>query len=109
MNVIVGGGVVGLSIAWRLAREGLPVTVVDPAPGRGASYAAAGMLAPVSEVAYTEEPLLRLGAASLSRWPSFAAELAADAGLGPDLGAGSGAGLGTGLSGGPGGGAGARA
>ncbi|MER6583768.1 FAD-dependent oxidoreductase [Nonomuraea sp. NPDC001023] len=109
MNVIVGGGVVGLSIAWRLAREGLPVTVVDPAPGRGASYAAAGMLAPVSEVAYTEEPLLRLGAASLRRWPSFAAELAADAGLGPDFGAGSGAGLGTGLSGGPGGGAGARA
>ncbi|MEU8322812.1 FAD-dependent oxidoreductase [Nonomuraea sp. NPDC048881] len=109
MNVIVGGGVVGLSIAWRLAREGLPVTVVDPAPGRGASYAAAGMLAPVSEVAYTEEPLLRLGAASLSRWPSFAAELAADAGLGPDLGARSGAGLGTGLSGGPGRGAGARA
>ncbi|MER6508018.1 FAD-dependent oxidoreductase [Nonomuraea sp. NPDC001636] len=109
MNVIVGGGVVGLSIAWRLAREGLPVTVVDPAPGRGASYAAAGMLAPVSEVAYTEEPLLRLGAASLSRWPSFAAELAADAGLGPDLGAGSGAGLGTGLSGPPGGRAGTRA
>lgn len=109
MNVIVGGGVVGLSIAWRLAREGLPVTVVDPAPGRGASYAAAGMLAPVSEVAYTEEPLLRLGAASLSRWPSFAAELAADAGLGPDLGAGSGAGLGTGLSGPPGRGAGTRA
>ncbi|MEU1720892.1 FAD-dependent oxidoreductase [Nonomuraea sp. NPDC005692] len=98
MNVIVGGGVVGLSIAWRLAREGLPVTVVDPAPGRGASYAAAGMLAPVSEVAYTEEPLLRLGAASLSRWPSFAAELAADAGLGPDLSAGRSAGLSAGRS-----------
>ncbi|MEV3980129.1 FAD-dependent oxidoreductase [Nonomuraea sp. NPDC049758] len=113
MNVIVGGGVVGLSIAWRLAREGLPVTVVDPAPGRGASYAAAGMLAPVSEVAYTEEPLLRLGAASLSRWPSFAAELAADAGLGAGLGPGLGAGLSGGPNGGPGGGpggvAGARA
>ncbi|MGW4405803.1 FAD-dependent oxidoreductase [Nonomuraea sp. NPDC004702] len=117
MNVIVGGGVVGLSIAWRLAREGLPVTVVDPAPGRGASYAAAGMLAPVSEVAYTEEPLLRLGAASLSRWPSFAAELAADAdlGVGLDAGfdagfdAGLGPGLGAGPSGGSGGGAGARA
>ncbi|MFI9590770.1 FAD-dependent oxidoreductase [Nonomuraea sp. NPDC052265] len=98
MNVIVGGGVVGLSIAWRLARAGLPVTVVDPAPGRGASYAAAGMLAPVSEVAYTEEPLLRLGAASLRRWPSFAAELAADAGLdggfGTGLDSGSGAGPG---------------
>ncbi|MGN9839526.1 FAD-dependent oxidoreductase [Nonomuraea sp. H19] len=81
MDVIVGGGVVGLSIAWRLARAGRPVTVVDPAPASGASHAAAGMLAPVSEVTYTEAPLLRLGLASLRRWPSFAAELAADAGL----------------------------
>lgn len=81
VDVIVGGGVVGLSTAWRLARAGRPVTVVDPAPGRGASYAAAGMLAPVSEVTYTEVPLLRLGVASLRRWPDFAAELADDAGL----------------------------
>ncbi|WP_433441823.1 glycine oxidase ThiO [Nonomuraea sp. CA-141351] len=81
MDVIVGGGVVGLSVAWRLAREGRPVTLVDPAPASGASHAAAGMLAPVSEVAYTELPLLRLGVASLRRWPAFAAELAADAGL----------------------------
>ncbi|WP_113703476.1 glycine oxidase ThiO [Nonomuraea lactucae] len=82
MEVIVGGGIVGLSIAWRLSRAGRAVTVVDPAPASGASHAAAGMLAPVSEVTYTEEPLLRLGAASLRRWPSFAAELAADAGSG---------------------------
>ncbi|WP_228011271.1 FAD-dependent oxidoreductase [Nonomuraea phyllanthi] len=81
MDVIVGGGVVGLSAAWRLARAGRPVTVVDPAPASGASHAAAGMLAPVSEVTYTEAPLLRLGVASLRRWPAFAAELAADAGL----------------------------
>jgi glycine oxidase len=81
MDVIVGGGVVGLSVAWRLAREGRPVTLVDPAPASGASHAAAGMLAPVSEVTYTEVPLLRLGVASLRRWPGFAAELAADAGL----------------------------
>ncbi|MBB5076968.1 glycine oxidase ThiO [Nonomuraea endophytica] len=83
MHVIVGGGVVGLSVAWRLARSGLPVAVVDPAPASGATHAAAGMLAPVSEVTFTEEPLLRLGAASLARWPAFAAELTADAGLGP--------------------------
>ncbi|MEV5556357.1 glycine oxidase ThiO [Nonomuraea wenchangensis] len=81
VEVIVGGGVVGLSVAWRLARAGRPVTVVDPDPAGGASHAAAGMLAPVSEVTYTEEPLLRLGLASLRRWPAFAAELAADAGL----------------------------
>ncbi|MEV4178850.1 FAD-dependent oxidoreductase [Nonomuraea sp. NPDC049709] len=81
MDVIVGGGVVGLSVAWRMARAGRQVTVVDPAPGTGASHAAAGMLAPVSEVTYTEAPLLRLGMASLRRWPAFAAELSADAGL----------------------------
>ncbi|GGO81870.1 glycine oxidase ThiO [Nonomuraea cavernae] len=83
MDLIVGGGVVGLSVAWRLSRAGQDVTVVDPAPATGASHAAAGMLAPVSEVAYTEQPLLRLGAASLRGWPSFAAELAADAGFEP--------------------------
>ncbi|MEO3884982.1 glycine oxidase ThiO [Nonomuraea sp. B5E05] len=81
MDVIVGGGIVGLSVAWRLARSGRPVTVADPAPASGASHAAAGMLAPVSEVTYTEAPLLRLGMAALRRWPSFAAELALDAGL----------------------------
>lgn len=81
MDVVVGGGVVGLTIAWRLARAGHQVTVVDPAPASGASHAAAGMLAPVSEVTYTEEPLLRLGLASLRRWPQFAADLVADSGL----------------------------
>ncbi|MGV9305278.1 MULTISPECIES: FAD-dependent oxidoreductase [unclassified Nonomuraea] len=81
MHLIVGGGVVGLSVAWRLARAGTRVTVIDPAPARGASHAAAGMLAPVSEVSYTEESLLRLGLAALERWPAFAAELEADSGL----------------------------
>lgn len=80
MDVIVGGGVVGLAVAWRLARGGTPVTLVDPAPGTGASHAAAGMLAPVSETDYTERGLLRLGSAALDRWPSFAAELAAELG-----------------------------
>jgi glycine oxidase len=74
---IAGGGVIGLSIAWRAAQRGFDVTVADPAPGSGASHAAAGMLTPVSEAAYTEKELFALGAASLERYPDFAAELTA--------------------------------
>ncbi|WP_245646976.1 glycine oxidase ThiO [Microtetraspora niveoalba] len=82
--VVVGGGVVGLSAAWRAARQGLSVAVVDPDPGAGASHAAAGMLAPVSEVTYTEEPLLRLGLASLERWPAFRDALQEESGVDVD-------------------------
>lgn len=72
---VVGGGVIGLSCAWRAARAGFSVTVHDPAPGTGASYVAGGMLAPVSEAVPAEPEVLALGAASLRRWPNFAAEL----------------------------------
>jgi len=72
---VVGGGVIGLAVAWRAALAGLRVTVVDPAPGGGASWAAAGMLAPVTEVHYGEQSLLRLNLDAARRWPSFAAEL----------------------------------
>jgi glycine oxidase len=75
--VVVGGGVIGLGIAWRAAQAGLGVTVVDSAPGRGASWAAAGMLAPVTEVHYGEQPLLELNLAAAKRWRAFAAELEA--------------------------------
>jgi glycine oxidase len=77
---IAGGGVIGLSIAWRAAQHGFDVTVADPAPGSGASHAAAGMLTPVSEAAFTEKELFALGAASLERYPDFAAELTAVSG-----------------------------
>ncbi|MDI2126146.1 glycine oxidase ThiO [Yinghuangia seranimata] len=79
--VVIGGGVIGLSIAWRAARRGLTVTVVDPAPGTGASHAAAGMLTPVSELQYGEEALLRLNMDSADRYPAFAAELEEASGL----------------------------
>ncbi len=73
--VVAGGGLIGMAIAWRSAQRGLSVTVVDEAPGAGASRAAAGMLAPVTEASYGEEALLRLCLASLQRYPAFAAEL----------------------------------
>jgi glycine oxidase len=88
--VVVGAGVIGLSCAWRAARAGHQVTVVDPAPGTGASHVAGGMLAPITEAWPGEEPLLELGCASMDRWPEFASALATDAGLGagPSAGAG---------------------
>ncbi|HZD01720.1 MAG TPA: glycine oxidase ThiO [Actinomycetes bacterium] len=73
--VVVGGGAIGLGIAWRAALAGLRVVVVDDAPGQGASWAAAGMLAPVTEIHYGEQELLRLNLAAAERWPTFAAEL----------------------------------
>jgi glycine oxidase len=79
--VVAGAGLIGLSVAWRAAQRGLSVTVVDDAPGAGASYAAAGMLAPVTEATYGEEALLRLCLDSLQRYPGFVAEVSQAAGL----------------------------
>ncbi|MFG1999958.1 glycine oxidase ThiO [Spirillospora sp. NPDC048911] len=73
--VIVGAGVIGLATAWRAAARGAAVTLVDPDPASGASAVAAGMLTPVSELTYGEEPLLRLGLASRDRYAAFVAEL----------------------------------
>ncbi|SFK58958.1 glycine oxidase ThiO [Amycolatopsis sacchari] len=77
---VIGGGVIGLSVAWRAALAGHDVTVVDPSPGRGASWVAGGMLAPVTEAWPGEEAALHLGEESLRRWPAFAAELTRDGG-----------------------------
>jgi glycine oxidase len=57
------------------------VTVVDPGGQRGAWHTAAGMLAPVTELHYTETPLLRLNLDSLARYPSFCAEVQDATGL----------------------------
>jgi len=70
-----GAGVVGLSCADELIRRGHEVTVVDPAPGSGASYAAAGMLSPSAEVWWDETSLLDLGLQALELWPGFADRL----------------------------------
>jgi glycine oxidase len=79
--LVIGGGVIGLAIAWRAAQRGLRVTIADPDPGRGASHAAAGMLTPVAEAAYAERELFELGRASLLSYPAFAAELSEATGL----------------------------
>lgn len=83
--VVVGAGIIGLSVAWRAAGRGLTVAVVDPEPGRGASNVAAGMLAPVSEAHWGEEALVPLMAESARRWPGFATELQAVSGTSVDF------------------------
>jgi glycine oxidase len=78
---IIGGGVIGLSVAWRAAQQGLRVVLADPDPGQGATHAAAGMLTPIAEAAYAEREIFQLGSESLRRYPAFVAELAAASGL----------------------------
>ena len=73
--IVVGGGVIGLSVAWRLAQRGCSVTLVDDDPAGGASRAAAGMLAPITEAHFGEEALTALNLESARRWPAFAAEV----------------------------------
>ncbi|NKX54842.1 glycine oxidase ThiO [Arthrobacter mobilis] len=77
---VVGAGIVGLAIAWEAARSGRTVRVIDPDPAGGATYAAAGMLAPVSELHYQEEELLELTLASARLYPEFAGSLAGPTG-----------------------------
>ncbi|BCJ44323.1 putative thiamine biosynthesis oxidoreductase ThiO [Actinoplanes ianthinogenes] len=74
---IVGGGIIGLSIAAELLRRGADVTVYDPAPDGtdGAWHVAAGMLAPGGESVFEVPQLERLLEASGELWPAFAAGL----------------------------------
>ena len=83
--VVVGAGLIGLATAWRLAADGIQVTVCDPTPGAQTSQVAAGMLAPVTEVEYGEDDLLALNLAGVNAWPAFAAELEELTGLSAGL------------------------
>jgi glycine oxidase len=79
--VVVGAGVIGFSVAWRAAREGFSVAICDPEPARGASWAAAGMLAPTTEGRWGEGTLQAFSQASAAAWPAYAAALEEDSGL----------------------------
>ncbi len=83
---VIGAGVIGLGIAWRLAVQGASVQVFDKgAAGAGASHAAAGMLAACSEAEPGEEALVALGRDSQARWPTFAANLQQASGIDVEL------------------------
>jgi glycine oxidase len=79
--VVVGGGAIGLSCAWRLAQGGAQVAVLERGvPGCGATRVAAGMLAPVGELTFGEPELLELTLAAARLYPEFVAELEAATG-----------------------------
>jgi glycine oxidase len=81
--IVIGGGVIGLSIAWRARERGMSVTLLERGvTGRGTSHVAAGMLAPVAEVEFGEagRRILELALRSAELWPAFAADLEAAAG-----------------------------
>ncbi|HZS24644.1 MAG TPA: glycine oxidase ThiO [Gaiellaceae bacterium] len=70
--IVVGGGVIGLASAWRAQQRDLRVCVLDSgAPGRGATHAAAGVLAPDPET----PGFTALARRSAELWPAFAEEL----------------------------------
>ena len=82
---IVGAGIIGLSIAFELASRGASVRVYDTGePARAASWAAAGMLAPLTEH-LADAAMQELCEASLAMYPAFAESVREASGVDPHL------------------------
>ncbi len=79
--VIIDGGIAGLTTAREAARAGMQVTVVDPTPTHGASYAAAGMIAPLTEYHIGDARLVPLLVEAARVWPDYARRIAGESGL----------------------------
>ena len=74
--VIIGAGVAGLSIGWRLAQAGQQVTILERAqPGSGATRAAAGMIAVTAEMSEAHAAEIKFAHYSNDLWPDFAEEI----------------------------------
>ncbi len=79
--VVIGAGIAGLAIGWRLAQAGQEVTVLERAqPGQGATWASAGMLAVTAELLNSGPEEVEFARYSNSLWPSFAKEIEAESG-----------------------------
>src|SRR5205085_10668984 len=81
--IIIGGGVIGLSIARELAPRKSVLLLDRGATGQGTSRAAAGMLSPLSE-ADDEGPFFKLSRASHGMYGRFIQELHAESGVDTD-------------------------
>lgn len=82
--IIIGAGVIGLSLAWRLRKSGLRVLLIDRTePGREASYAAAGMIAVCDP--HNDPAMQPLAEMSAALYPEFVHELEDESGLQVDL------------------------
>ncbi len=78
---IIGGGIIGCAIAWRLGQAGLGVVVIERGEvGREASWAAGGMLAPLAE-ADQADAFFELAVASRAMYADLARELRAVTGI----------------------------
>lgn len=83
--VIVGAGVIGLSVGWKLAAAGHSVVMFDRGDaGKEASWLSAGMLAPQTEMGFEDEAIYALGRESMNRWPTFVKDLEAASGMSVD-------------------------
>ena len=78
--LIIGAGLIGASLAWRLGQRGYSVTLVDAGPFCGeASHAGAGMLSPEGE-RFPDDLWAHRAAESLRLYPGFVAELERESG-----------------------------
>lgn len=84
-TLIVGGGVIGLGIGWKLAQRGEPVTILERGhAGQEASWAAAGMLGSAAEAQFQDDRNIPLRVESMRLYPEFVAELESYTGCGVD-------------------------
>lgn len=79
--VVAGGGVIGLAVAFELARRRVPVLVLDRDRGSGAARAAAGMLAAAGEAEHETPELVELMLASQRAYPSFVRDVEHSSGI----------------------------
>ncbi|HUY42564.1 MAG TPA: FAD-dependent oxidoreductase [Acidimicrobiales bacterium] len=83
--IVVGGGIIGLTTAFRLAREQWRVTLFDPTPARGATWAAAGMLAPSAELVPGERALYEHQLGAIDAWRELGSQLQEVCGHSPQV------------------------